>query len=375
MEEPTAATARQSPAGPSLRRLVWMTFWFCLTSLVLIRLPHEMSYWMLAMAEKASLEGRTEEALALVERAKPWMPESLLPLKVSAQILQKAGKLDDMGRIDLILQAQLTPAQKAEAHLEKSQILRRMRRWDDAIAEFDKAADYDGELRPSEKRLALLLAAGREEDALREVNQLLKTATSDRQKVALHLALAEVYQLSSNWNEAIREFDEAASLKPDLRPSPQRLNLLLLAQRTEEARQELADLEKALASSWESQASIDNTVAYFSALLNQDLEKALQRAERALAASGNDPAVLDTRGYILHRLGRNEQAIDDLQRAVGELEPSSAALKPGDPRAKNFAVIVYHRSLILEALGKSSEAEQDRKRVRELGFEPDQHLF
>jgi len=275
----------------------------------------------------------------------------------------------------LILQAKLTPAQKAEAHLEKSQILRRMRRWDEAIAEFDKAADFEGKLRPSERRLALLLSAGRQEEALREVNQLLNAATSDDQKVALHLALAEVYQLSSNWKEAIREYDEAVSLKPELRPSPQRLNLLLLAERTEEAKQELADLEKTLASSWESQASIDNTVAYFSALLDQDLEKALQRGERALQASGNDPAVRDTRGYILHRLGRNEQALEDLQRAVEELEPSAAAFKPGDPRARNFAVIVYHRSLVLEALGKSSEAERDRQRVRELGFEPDEHLF
>lgn len=375
MQEPTAATPRKPSAGPSVRRLVWMTFWFCLASLALIRLPHEVSYWMLALAEKASIEGRTDDALAWVERAKPWSPAPLLPLKISAQILHKAGKLDQLGRIDLILQGDLTPAQKAEAHLEKSAILRRQQRWDDAIAEFDKAADFNGKLRPSGERLALLLAAGRQEDAVREVNQLLKAATSDAQKIALHLALAEVYQLSSKWSEALREFDEAVALKPDLRPSPQRLNLLLSAGRTEDAKQELAALEKELSSSWESQASIDNTVAYFSALLDQNLEPALERAERALKASGNDPAILDTRGYILHRLGRNEEAQADLQRAVEDLEPAASAFLPGDPRARNFAVIVYHRSLILEALGKSSEAERDRARVRELGFEPEPSLF
>src|SRR6478609_2206924 len=99
MEDSAAATARKLFRGPLLRRLVWWTIWFCLTSWLLIRLPQEVSYWMLALAEKASVEGRTDEALQWVERAKPWTPKSSLPLKVMAQVLQKAGKLDDLGRI------------------------------------------------------------------------------------------------------------------------------------------------------------------------------------------------------------------------------------------------------------------------------------
>ena len=39
------------------------------------------------------------------------------------------------------------------------------------------------------------------------------------------------------------------------------------------------------------------------------------------------------------------------------------------------AVVLNHRSVVLEALGKSAEAKQDHARIRELGFEPGPHLF
>jgi tetratricopeptide (TPR) repeat protein len=305
MDEPTAATARKHSVGPSLRRLVWMTFWFCLASLALIRLPHEVSYWMLALAEKASLEGRTEEALAWVERAKPWTPESALPIQRQTQILLRDKKTDPIALLDTLLAQELDHKRKTDLHLLKSGIYHERKQYEDALKELDAAADYRGDLRPSTERLTLLLLLDRKDDAKRELAQIAANPT-----------------------------------KPHL-----------------------------------TAAQIDNELAYFSGLLGENLPEALERAERALRALPDDPAILDTRGYILHRLGRNEEANGDLQRAVEALEEAAKALQPGDPRAKNFAVMVYHRSLILEALGKSSEAEQDRKRVRELGFEPDERLF
>src|SRR5437870_2076432 len=221
MGEPTAATARTPRNGPSTRRLVGWTFWFCLAALWLIHLPHEVSYWMLALAEKASLEGRTDEALAWVERAKEWTPKSLLPLKVAGRAMQKAGKLDDLGRIDLILQKpDLTPTEKADLHLEKHNILKRQKRWNEAIAELDEAANFKGELRPSQERFQLLmLAGGREDEARREIDQLLAASSTDAQRAQVHLFKCEFHQVRSEWVEALKEFDAAAVLQPTLRPS------------------------------------------------------------------------------------------------------------------------------------------------------------
>ena len=42
---------------------------------------------------------------------------------------------------------------------------------------------------------------------------------------------------------------------------------------------------------------------------------------------------------------------------------------------ESVAVIRYHRMLVLENLGRSDDAERDRQRVIELGFEPNDELF
>lgn len=375
MEAPEYNKPKQPARAPELRSLLRWTFWFCVAAALLIRFPHEVSYWMLALAEKASLEGRTEEALAWIERAKPWTPESSLPLKVLGSVKQKAGQLDELGRIDLVLQADLLASQRASLHLKKSEIFQKRGRWKDAIAEFDEAANYDGDLRPSLARLELLMLAGEDKQAQREIDQLLKAASSDDEKAALLQQISGVYQRRSRWDEAIRAFDEAAQIKPELRPSIYRLELLLLAGRHKDAKQQLAEIEQALEKSWESKANIHNTVAYYSALIGADLEQALERAEQAVAAEQNNAAYLDTRAYVQYRLKNYDQALLNAQQAVKLSEKDFERLQDNVAFLKGLAVMVYHRSLIYDALGKSAEAERDRDRVRHLGFEPDQRLF
>jgi hypothetical protein len=42
---------------------------------------------------------------------------------------------------------------------------------------------------------------------------------------------------------------------------------------------------------------------------------------------------------------------------------------------RTLAVVTYHRMLVLEAQGKQQEAEEDRQRIRDLGYEPGDQLF
>jgi tetratricopeptide (TPR) repeat protein len=311
-----------------------------------------------------------------IERAKEWTPKSSLPLRIAAGVSERAGKVDELGRIDLILQdSNLTPQEKAALHLEKSALLQRKGRWADALAEFDRAADFQGDLRPSGKRFALLMLAGRTDDATREVEQLLKASNSDSEKTRLHLELSVIYRKQQRWEDALREFDAAVELKPELRGTPDRMELLLLNSKFAEARQELPALEKKLLANWQSQAIVDNLMAYFLAIIGDDLDQALERVDKALQADKESEAYLDTRAFVLYRLGRAAEALPDADAAVAAVERVFGENPKSPDARKNVAVIIYHRSLILEALGKSSKAEQDRDRVRELGFEPDEHLF
>jgi tetratricopeptide (TPR) repeat protein len=134
-----------------------------------------------------------------------------------------------------------------------------------------------------------------------------------------------------------------------------------------------------------------NGLAYAQALGNTELDAALENVEEAVRLVGQDGAILDTRGFIHYLRGDLESAIADLDLAVKKIE---AGFKPQlrdhetrqyvDRRtaeanlrkaAQSVAVIHYHRALVYDALGKPGEAETDRRRVRELGFEPDDNLF
>ena len=100
------------------------------------------------------------------------------------------------------------------------------------------------------------------------------------------------------------------------------------------------------------------------------------------------PMALDTRGYIYYLQGHNHLALMDLQVAV---EASEYELKQFDEvlkyeahrvadmdlvkrqrheRAKNVAVILYHRSLAYDATHQVAKAKRDRERIQELGFSP-----
>jgi tetratricopeptide (TPR) repeat protein len=140
-------------------------------------------------------------------------------------------------------------------------------------------------------------------------------------------------------------------------------------------------------------ATILNGRAYARAVAGVELDEALSDVQQAIQLSGDDPALLDTRGFIHLLRGDTERALDDMNRAVERAERNHQlmieALNVGRPpvldlrefkltvakHANNVAVLRYHRALVYDGLGEVDKAEADRRRVRELGFEPNEDLF
>ena len=95
---------------------------------------------------------------------------------------------------------------------------------------------------------------------------------------------------------------------------------------------------------------------------------------------------LDTRGYIYHLQGNHHLALIDLEVAGGAteyelkqfdevLEYEKDRVADADfvkqhrhDRAKNLAVILYHRSLAYDATHQVAKARKDRERIDQLGF-------
>lgn len=93
--------------------------------------------------------------------------------------------------------------------------------------------------------------------------------------------------------------------------------------------------------------SILNNVAYILADNNQDLDKALEYAKRAHEAKPDDPEYLDTYALVLHKMGRNSEAVQFQQAAIQQYEAQ---------RASTPADAYEHLGLFLEQLGEKSRA-------------------
>ena len=118
--------------------------------------------------------------------------------------------------------------------------------------------------------------------------------------------------------------------------------------------------------------------------------------------------LLDTRGFIISLLPEGEtrkskyiqrqveitqtpiDALMDLNQAIFAYEVFARSLSSDvhnhmesliDPKTmklsvpKDKAVLLYHRMLLLEKMGNQEAADQDRAKIRQLGFESGQQLF
>ena len=63
-------------------------------------------------------------------------------------------------------------------------------------------------------------------------------------------------------------------------------------------------------------ALVLNNYAYFLSLLDKDLDEALVMAERAMSLKPNNASYVDTYAWVLHRMGRNEEAKKAMRQAL-----------------------------------------------------------
>jgi tetratricopeptide (TPR) repeat protein len=136
-----------------------------------------------------------------------------------------------------------------------------------------------------------------------------------------------------------------------------------------------------------------NGLAYARAVGKIDLKKGFENVDEALDLYPDNAAIRDTRGYLLHLTDKNEAALVDLDFAVkgmdeqlilqGQMPARRRRMVASDVNLEGLnspehgaAVVRYHRALVLQALGREKEADEDLQKVRELiGREPDEKLF
>lgn len=303
----------------------------------------------------------------------PWLPET-----------PSAGHMDSSsapwwrrGTVGLLIAIVLFP-------LIARQLPREIARWQAAIAlehrlagenqAADEALDRAIARDPSNATFFLQRALWRSEDerldeALEACDRAVELAPWN------HLAIMErsrLRQQLGRWKEAVDDWKEVEKLNESRRLVPE--------------------------------VQVWNGLAYARGLAGVELELALEDIQRAIKRQPDAHDLLDTRGYVLYRLDRLEEALQDLDRAValaaarrkiadetaqakagsaqaGQAQAGTAEKRIADERrlrARELAVLLYHRSLVLDKMQTpktEAAAAADRDRVRQLGFRPNSELF
>lgn len=107
---------------------------------------------------------------------------------------------------------------------------------------------------------------------------------------------------------------------------------------------------------WPENAVVLNNYAYFLALEERDLDRALAMSEQATSLVENNPTYLDTRAWVLHKLGRTDEAKRTMQLAVSLDRADSPEL-------------LVHYGDILAAAGERYLAEVYWRKALEKGYE------
>ena len=212
---------------------------------------------------------------------------------------------------------------------------------DEALAQIDKAGEA-GRLSPQILLLKAQVLASRKdykgaEDAARRAFAAAPTLTP-----ALDL-LASIYTAENRLPEAVASFQEADKAGA-LPPSGQ--ELLARLQLASGHRDEARALYERVVTARSDLPGAKNDLAFLLAEDDQQLDRALSLAQEAQQAEPENPEIVDTLGFVYHKKGLNQPAVEQFNYAIELSERANA------PRAD----YPYHLGLALRALGKDAEA-------------------
>lgn len=188
---------------------------------------------------------------------------------------------------------------------------------------------------------------------------------------------------------SLEDYNRLIELNPNYAPAYTGRSVVY--QRLKRHREAIDDLTHAMQLRPKNDHRLLNHRAYTRAIANMELEEALVDIQQAIDTIGVDePAYLDTRGYIYYLLGRYEEALQDMDRAVQlavqerrRLLQIAADRRAGNRQLalverqlnENEAVMVYHRGLVHEKLGNLEQAHADKTRGLQLGFNPERGVY
>lgn len=194
---------------------------------------------------------------------------------------------------------------------------------------------------------------------------------------------------AKDFEGSLADFSRAIELNPkDARAYQGRS---FVYHRMGQSQEAINDLSQAIKRTSPNNPVLLNDRAYFRAVAGIELKEGLADIEKAIDLSGKDNFnFIDTRGWILFRMGKLQEALKDLNRAielgeknrqreldirVGHHQPRRIVERHAQELDQGLAVMYHHRGEIYQKLGKSQQASDDLARGDKLGYNPAEGVF
>ena len=260
---------------------------------------------------QAKRYGKARQAF---EKAAELAPGNLWPVDQLVD-LDLLDKRFDAARQRIRLQFEKTPDSPA-AHYFEGKILAAEGKWEPAQVELRKAIELDPNLVAAYDLLVQsYLATNKVPQAINELQAQLAKAPNNAQRL---LTLALLYERTENFPQARDAYEKLLAMSPNYLPAL-------------------------------------NNLAFLDAEHLNDLDKALELARKARDLQPQDPAIVDTLGWVLYKRGDYQQALPILQECA-----QKAADKPEIQFHLGMtAYMMGQTDLAKDALKKAASATHD----------------
>ncbi len=237
----------------------------------------------------------------------------------------EAQRFDDAEKyLSLLLK---TGNRKNEANYYLGRISENMGKYQPAIEKYKTVINgeyhFDAQLRTAK----LISALGNTDEALEFLNKMAEASQSKTSLVRIYLSRGEILKDDNRLKEAIANYDQALKIIPG------NIDLLYARGLTGESIGDIELLETDMLSILKTEpdnAHALNALGYTLADRTDRLQEAYGYLKRAMQMKPEDPAFIDSYGWVNYRMGNYDEAIRLLKKALSQVEDAEIASHLGE---------------------------------------------
>nr|MDQ2999077.1 tetratricopeptide repeat protein [Chloroflexota bacterium] len=246
----------------------------------------------------------------------------------------------DEARVDIERALSIAP-NNALAYYARGYLNQRIDKSDEAIADFTRAIELDAAFARAYYQRGQLLNYPKN-DAVGARRDIARAIELDPDLIGPRMARANSLYYDTDFAAALPDLDHVLGLDPKYSEALRMRALIYARQnRPADARR---DFEAAAVAAPDNRSIFSDRAAFF--VRQGDYAAALADADRLVALDGADPQWHGLRGFVLHALGRDDQALVALDQALLIAGQEAWAAR-------------YGHGLVLLGLGRTQEAIDD----------------